>query len=381
MIYIILTIAVMIIAIVPNNIKARYVDNDTSRLRLSMGVFPYYISFVAIFLIFTLTAGLRYFVGTDYKTYITHQIPLVIFGGQDANHAVELLYAELIKYSIKFGGVQSVFIATHVIIMLFLISYVKNRSSNYMWSFYILVMSSFFNFSLNGMRQAIGTAIFLYATQFISKRKVVPYLLLITVAVLFHKSAMLYYPFYLLTYVHIEKFKNIYWIIPTTFFVALNARFFYKLMYSFSTKYNFYSKFFGSSYDNNSSFNNMYILILFLNILVTVIYYMTVHNNKIHGKLFDGEPISTALQIDINIQLLGTLFSAISFVIPGAFRTLYMFLPIQITLIPNLLANIQNRYKRLLVEILLACVYLFIFCYLILYLNQNETLPYHFVSN
>lgn len=91
----------------------------------------------------------------------------------------------------------------------------------------------------------------------------------------------------------------------------------------------------------------------------------------------DGELYIDTINLDLNIQIITTLFSAVSFVIPGAFRVFYMLIPIQMTLVPNMLAIIYKKNMRYFVSGILIVLYIVIFSYLILFYNQNATLPYH----
>lgn len=52
-------------------------------------------------------------------------------------------------------------------------------------------------FSITGIRQTLATAIIFFAYEFVIKRRLVPFLLLCFVAVLIHKSALLFVPFYI----------------------------------------------------------------------------------------------------------------------------------------------------------------------------------------
>lgn len=370
-----------IIAVIPSYINLSNNDNElslTSSKIFKNGLF--YLSFTLIFGIFTLLAGTRYFVGTDYTTYTEHQIPQTLFGIQKNQYSVEFLYSQLIKLGSAMGSYQWIFALTHIIIVFFVLLYVAHRSVNYSVSIYIFVFSTFFNFSLNGMRQSIATAIFLYATQYIVKKKPFWYFGLIIVAILFHKSAIIYLPFYLLTYVNLTKSKGMLWgILIATPILLLNLSRIHSLIYLVSSKFGFYTKFFGSVYDTGN-ISNMNVMLLFANIVVLFLIYFFAGSSG-QKKLRDGEYKSDALRVDYNIQVLTTLFSTISFAVPGSFRIFYMLMPIQMSLVPNLLSTIVDKRLRLLMTIVLFIMYFIIFMVIIVWWNQNETLPYQSIIN
>lgn len=380
MFYVILTAVLILLAVLPNAIKDKYniagLENCGQKINNPIVSIFYFFCMTLIFMILWLVAGLRYFVGTDYNTYLTHQIPLVLFGGISDGYKVEPLYNLLIRIGYSMGNIQWIFLLTHLIIVFFISVYIFNRSCNYMWSIFIFIFSTFYSFSLNGMRQSIATAIFLYSTKYIAKGNMLRYFLFITIACLFHSSAIIYFPFYFLRFLNLVKLRNLYWIFPVIFLFFVNSKLFYRIFFNISMKYNFYTKFYGSVYDNTNSFNKMYMLLLILNLVVVIIFYLLKVNDDNQLKRANVEDSILELNIDFNIQLIATIFSAISFVIPGAFRVIYMFIPIQITLIPNMLNNGHNKRYKMLFEIILVVMYIVLFYVLILQMNQNETLPY-----
>jgi len=382
MIYISATVLGMILLLFSNHIKERYsflgVARSEYREHNNLLAIPFYGILLIVYILFTLIAATRYYVGTDYNTYTIHQIPQALSGGTDTGYDVEILYKALIQLGAALGSYQWIFALTHIIILLFIFLYIKDRSVNYSQSLFIFVFCTFFNFSLNGMRQSIATAIFLYSTKYISEKKIIRYYLCIAVAILFHTSAIVYLFFYPLAYLRLNK-KRIIVILPILLMLSVGSKYIYKLLFALSLKLNLYSKFFGSVYDNVLNFTDMYVLFLVLNIVILLFFYFLDTNESERMSLPDGESSVEGLNTDINIQLVATVFSAISFVIPGAFRAIYMFIPIQITLLPNMLKKIERKDIRVLITVLFGIYYIFLFSYLILYHNQNETLPYQSV--
>lgn len=374
----------VLLAIIPNEINRKYLarqESETSKRRKRP--FFFWAFLILIYILYTAVAGVRYYVGTDYTTYILHQIPIVLSGTtQKTGYDVELLYRFVIKLGVAMGSIQWIFVLTHVILMAFIIMYIMARSRNYMMSLCILILGTFYNFSLNGMRQAIATAVFLFATQYIVRKKMLKYFLFIFVAYLFHKSAIVYFPFYFLTYFHFTKSKKFMWLLLIiTPLTLLSINSLHQLAFDLSIKYNFYSKFFGSVYDTSNMFTYMYVFILVVNVIILITCYLVRESVDSSKSTFDGESLNASLDVDMNIQVIATIFSVISFAVPGAFRVFYMFIPIQMTLIPNIIVAVANKKFRMLLYFAFILLFASMYVLLILWWNQNETLPYQTIFN
>lgn len=65
---------------------------------------------------------------------------------------------------------------------------------------FIIYMGNFYGFfSITGIRQTIATALLLYSYEFIKKRRLIPFLILVISASLFHISALIFLPLYFLS--------------------------------------------------------------------------------------------------------------------------------------------------------------------------------------
>lgn len=329
--------------------------------------------FGIVFLIFSVLAGIRYYVGTDYETYTLFQIPETLSGVQ-RGHEVEFLYKYIIYFGNWLGSYQWIFAITHVIFLFFILAYIRENSKNYSFSVFIFMSSTLFAFSLNGMRQSIATAIFLYAVKYIKKNNLIKYMIFIVIAILFHKSAMIYIPFYLLSYVDLRSYKKMPIVLFITLILTVSSKPIYSLLYKLSFKYGFYSKFFNSQYDQGVQFNWMYFLMLLINVVIVLSFYLFVSNDDATLEELDNK-------VEFNIQVIALFFSAVSFVVPGAFRMFYMFNPIQLTLVPNMLSKISDKRLRLVIKCTIVLLYIVLYGYLIMRLNQNEILPYQTILN
>lgn len=376
MIYILMALVAVAILWIPNTLNYQLREKKIGISTAVLNVVDT-VAFSSVFLLFSFIAGTRYFVGTDFKTYTMHQIPQALYGMSKNQYDVEFLYNRLIKLGVTIGNgsYQYVFVLTHVIIMFFVCKYIYDRSLNYPLSIFIFVFSTFFNFSLNGMRQSIATAIFLYSTKYIVKRRPIIYFCMILLATLFHKSAIIFIPLYFSSYLDLKSSRKlIISLFISSPIVLMCLSQIHNIVYKISIKLNFYTKFFGSIYDTGSV-SNMNIMLLVANLIITMIVYFIYSKDK-QIKLRDGEDSAPAITVDYNIQVIATIFSLISFAIPGSFRVFYMFMPIQMTLIANVFYLYKNRSIKIFLLSGICIMYIVIFFILIVFWNQNETLPY-----
>ena len=107
-------------------------------------------------------------------------------------------YIYLWVVAIVFKNQQWLLIMSAVIIVIGVARFIKNNSEDFYVSWMVYVCLGSMTFAMNGMRQAIAMSICLLADEFSKKRKIVPFLLLVLVAMLFHKSAFIFAIVYVL---------------------------------------------------------------------------------------------------------------------------------------------------------------------------------------
>jgi hypothetical protein len=152
----------------------------------------------AFFLLF-IPAALRYGIGTDYFTYVKNfnlikaGIPIRLEPG----------WQILNKFCIDFNlDVQWIFVIPAFLTLFFLFLAVPRKS------FYLIIpvyFCLFYAFLYNATRNAIPITMFYYALKLFNKRKVIIACIIIVFAALFHYSAFLYIPVFLLLFIKINK--------------------------------------------------------------------------------------------------------------------------------------------------------------------------------
>lgn len=148
--------------------------------------------FVAI--IFSLVLGLRYNVGVDYMAYLGRYTGVNII---DSRESVEIGY-ELLNNILQFLGAHYAWLFIIVcFLQLYPILLSMRRDSHALGVISIMMfLTSYVFFILNGMRQAIAFAFIWYGLQYILTKSFKKYLLCVLLATSFHKSAIIFIPFY-----------------------------------------------------------------------------------------------------------------------------------------------------------------------------------------
>lgn len=164
---------------------------------------------IIIPILYVLLIGLRGpSIGVDTPTYYEHYY---VFGQWGADF-IEPGFDWLNRYLYAQGYGAEVFFTAIAAITVFFIFLTLNRLDKREYTISALCLYFFtFTFLVNGMRQGVACAVFLYAYKFIEDRKPIYYLLLIGFAALFHFSALLLLPLYFLGRYHL----------PTTWYIAI----------------------------------------------------------------------------------------------------------------------------------------------------------------
>ncbi|MFR5004095.1 MAG: EpsG family protein [Thomasclavelia ramosa] len=357
-----------------NEVNRNVILFQNKKIRINQrGIWCVWLSLLS-FLPFFLVASLRYNVGTDYIVYSRLQIPQVMDG---IYKKVEFLYRYVIKIGMSFGDKQWVFVITHFIILLFLFLHVKRYSKDFRWSIFVFMFGAFFNVSLNIMRQFIAISIFVYATKYICKREFWKYEFWIMIAVLFHKTALIYIPIYFLPRLKIKK-----WIYPCiVLFCAVFSKTIRRGIIWLTSVFGVYESYFNSQFDTN---NLQWDFFAFNTIVLLIIFYVEYSNenyswSKVRQNLTLRESESEEKNYEyfiFQMQIATTLVSVLSAIIPNSTRIIFMFSIFQITYIPIIIRKISKKYDYILVTISFWVLYIITFYRLVVVRNIGETLIY-----
>lgn len=301
-----------------------------------------------------LLEGFRYGSGTDYWTYVTYYENLVetgeVFHWQD----FELGYCALNEIFAFFNMPTEIFLLTISAVTTLLIMYTCDRySPDREFSLFLYAALFFYFESYNAMRQYIAVAIVFFAYGFIDKRKPISYIISILIASLFHTTALLMLPVYLLLYLEIDR--RICWIwLGVCAFGGMFGKPIIQFMVSLIPKYGHYADYGASS--------------AWINLLVLVATYTLLHIVQKQGE--HGWTIKASQKLMI-LALGITLLVTCNVLFARIAVYFYIFVILALPLAVKLYTGMLSRYSKLAVCGVAALVYI----YYLLHNNQG-IVPY-----
>lgn len=186
----------------------------------STGLFVF---FIAIQLILLLSMRAKT-IGIDTISYYNRFHSYSSMSWADIFHddRQELGFSALIKIISYFTDDYQLLLLCSAILTIVPIAIIINKySSNVFLSFLLFICFGYFGFMFSGIRQGIAYGFIVYSYKFIRERKLLPFLLTIYLASLFHKSAFVFFPAYFIACLKIDKYTiaayGILWIIAFAF--------------------------------------------------------------------------------------------------------------------------------------------------------------------
>lgn len=247
-----------------------------------------------------------------------------------------------------------IFIMSFAILSLISI-YIYTNSKISWLSLYLFITMGFFNFTLSGYRQSIAIAITVYSVKFIKEKKFLLFLSTVTMAFLFHKSAIVFVPAYFLSKVRIN-YKHL----VAIFIFGTIVLFFGDII----------AEFFISIYNKNYSMTkgegyNLFAMFLFIVLSAIYVYFKNDKNDK-NVNLF------------LNLMITATFLQLFSFNLSIFVRVVSYFSIHMIVLIPNTINCIPNKKTK---NAALMITIIFTAIFFVYYLSNNpyDTLPYLFL--
>ena len=148
-----------------------------------------------LFVVLLFLAGFRWDVGIDWASYMgLGERAAFNMRIEPANLAIKLL---LYRSGFTDGGYW-LWIMAFLILFFFFYSFWKYSVAPLFSAVLFVCLGPFFD-SLNGVRQYVAVALFVYSWQFIFKKQPVRYLIVLGVGALFHQSIIFMLPFYRLS--------------------------------------------------------------------------------------------------------------------------------------------------------------------------------------
>lgn len=316
-----------------------------------------------------LLSALRFEVGTDYTVYTENQFQIILGQKQPAYWQVvdyEWGFTKLVLFCEEVLGDANLFFAIVATVFVILVAcFIQEFSENIELSILLFVLSCFYNFSMNYIRQTLATAIFLYAIRYIETKKLLKFSCCIGLAALFHKTAIVYFVFYFLVRLQIgTKIRLL--IIPITWILQIIIK---RLLAYVIEATNFYSGYvLVSASANQENMIPLSLMGAFLGIYIL----LTIFVKEEYRTTSRGAIYSCLETVAIMLVLCGSVFQE-------SIRIIYLFYPIYIVSVPFWFNRMENTRNVKVVKIAVITGFVYLFLYMILLKNYGNTLPYQSV--
>lgn len=314
------------------------------------------LSFLPVFLI----SAFRYNVGTDFRNYETY-FYYVKDGSQ--LEGIERGYWLLTKVSTLISDDPvAFFFLSSLVVCGFVFVAIYQQSVNPPISIFLFFGTTMYFVSFNGIRQMMASAVLIYCLKYVEQRNLKKFAIGIVLATLFHSSAILFAPVYLLEKIRINpKRIIIFLILMTGAFPVLDD------VIAFISNLLGYSGYF------DSRFNTGQFEIWFFLINVCVLALNTV--------LFKPKENDKRYQCYYWVQFIAFVSTALSSMMPLANRITWYFMFVQIISIPWVLKK-ERDHKVKVVLTLLVCVSYFCVAYIGIGIQgSHSAVPYQSIFN
>lgn len=323
--HILLILAVVLVGYIIQNITSR---NKQKKTVIWCGM------------ILFLYAALRAFsVGTDVVGYVSiYQAvqymsfkEIFISNTTISRDPIFYCFLKLLTYLNK--DPQFILIVIAAIVAICISIFIYKNSVNVILSFVMFIGLRYFSFTLTGLRQAIAWSLVMLSYDYLKEKKLLKFILIIFLASLFHKSALIFIIAYSL--VIMNKIKIVSLSAPLILFINyITNEGLVKVILKIPMFEQYENYSFGESTNSGSTMLFLYFCILVFGLIM--IKQIIKINNK--GYLM------------YNLAVVGTIITFLSFNYANIFRIgLYFILPI-ITLFPLTIESIQDRKLQIILN-------------------------------
>lgn len=316
--------------------------------------------YILPFLVLAIFSALRYGIGIDYQTYQIHIMNIQSDGMiYNPNIYIEPGFQIIIEICAAFITKDPVFV---MCIMSFLTNFfflkvIYDQSKDIKLSIFFYLTWGYYFLAFNSIRSYFAMALALYSLRFVINKKYVRFLILIIIAALFHKSALICIPFYIIAN---RELKPIHFVFSI---LALAAVVIFKNQIE-TLIFKVYPSYLGSVYDVNE-FSYLNILKGIAVVGLGCLFYQKVKSSKL-------------LTVCFNLNFFALVFYCVCYWVPQASRIGFYFNITCLILIPNLLKEIENKNSKYLISFVFIVLSLVLFFMLMkgFYSSSIQLLPY-----
>ena len=239
-----------------------------------------------------------------------------------------------------FPNSQWLLIITAIIMTVCTLKFISKHSEDVMLSLIMFICLGLFSFNMDGMCQCIAMSFCLLAYDFIKDKKFIPFVLLILLAMSFHKSALIFSFAYLLAFMKPKWNYILFYIIALILFVSFADDI--SILYDSLTGGDYYG---GESFDDGG-------------VVVVLIYVIIIFVALLFNKKWDKQSFLPLL-----LTLMGFSFYIIRYLSTHIYeRISYYFCYFTILLLPLVIAKFDGK-SRLLINSIVIVLSLALFLY------------------
>ena len=222
-----------------------------------------------------------------------------------------------------FPSSQWLLIITAIIMTVCTLKFISKHSEDVMLSLIMFICLGLFTFNMNGLRQCIAMSICLLAYDHIKDKKFIPFVLLILLAMSFHKSALIFSFAYFLAFMKPKWNYILFFITALVLFIALadDISFLYDSMT-------------GEDYSGGDSFDSG-------GVVVVAIYVIIIGVTLLFNKKWDKQ-----LFLPLLLVVMGLSFYIIRYLSTQIYeRISYYFYFYTLILLPSIISKFEIKAK------------------------------------
>lgn len=350
LLYSFILITACLIAIGTKKLQGYSISYGNIRSRLTTNGIGFFLCFV--FLAFF--SAIRDQVGCDYNSYIRH---ILIIQSGNPNY-MEIGFQKVVLFLSKFdSNPRFVIILFGILTCYFYLKAIWDQSDDIPFSIFIFLSWGYYFLTFNTLRNYFALSLVLYSIKYLKSNHKWIFIILVLIAALFHKSALVCIPLYFLANKKFNK-KHIFVFAGLILLCIAGRGVIQKIVYSI------YPGYLNSVYDTGR-ISYLNILKALLVLIIGGMYYPNIENDDLSRFYY-------------NLNTFSLVFYVGMYWIPEVSRIGFYMNACTILLIPRIVNSIGDKKSKTIMKITLICLSLLLFFLLMVQFSSRTTrlLPY-----